>query len=818
MRLPTYKIILADVFEGIKQLDDGSLDLVVSSPPYWAQRDYHADGQLGHEPTSEEYCTTMAQVFIDLIPKLKPHGLMAINLGDSYIGSGGQGGQSDKAKTGVLNKSDPDYKDRDLANVPHRVFEKIRQAGMYWRSTVIWSKCLSGGTWLYGRGKKGEFVFMVRELDRLPLGTIEVWNGEKWTKVIGVTKLPRKGNELEIVLRSGERISCTPEHRFPTSRGLLQASELQVGDSLINKGLPEPENPKITEHLGLDAAWLAGLYLAEGSKSEDVIQIAGHVKEEVRWQECQRIAKAYGGNATRTINGNHMDIRLYGKMLNAVIHTLIAGRTAKDKHLDSECWKHSNEFLTVLLKSYLEADGHWEPDTKRWRIGFARNYHLERDMRVLAARLGLTLTLTLSTSSIGEQEYKTFRGELRFNRPEHHNAKDRSEIVEIRSARCREVYDIEVEDEPHTFVLASGIETHNSNGSPESVYGVRWVRHRIKLESAEEKYSSWIGVDHSDSGKKNRVSSGNPKRQTKWEDCPGCKKCELHGGFVLSWGSGRPTQSYEPIGLLTKDRYYWDNEAVRTPYAPSSTPRKYRNHFAGNFGAGKDGVKMGRDEAKYESAAELAGANARNVQEVYDNESLLKWLGREYPELYVEYMLWQSEASDILKLPTAQFREEHFATFHPDLPRFFIKAGTSEYGCCAACGAPWARKMEQVGKVMEGVHSRTADVNGYSESSALRGNGVTVYKTVGWEKTCKCETDEVVPALVCDPFSGAATTLMTANRLGRDAVGIEISEKFKAIGERRVEGDAPLLYLPGMELDGDKEGSDPETESETAFE
>ncbi len=65
----------------------------------------------------------------------------------------------------------------------------------------------------------------------------------------------------------------------------------------------------------------------------------------------------------------------------------------------------------------------------------------------------------------------TFRGEIRYFQSNHHNRKDENEIVEIRKSRCREVYDIGVEDEPHVFALASGILTHNSkpNPMPESV-------------------------------------------------------------------------------------------------------------------------------------------------------------------------------------------------------------------------------------------------------------------------------------------------------------------------------------------------------------
>lgn len=67
--------------------------------------------------------------------------------------------------------------------------------------------------------------------------------------------------------------------------------------------------------------------------------------------------------------------------------------------------------------------------------------------------------------------FPTFRGEIRYRKSDHHNCKSRNEVVEIRKARCRYVYDIGVADDPHLFALASGILTHNSkpNPMPESV-------------------------------------------------------------------------------------------------------------------------------------------------------------------------------------------------------------------------------------------------------------------------------------------------------------------------------------------------------------
>jgi len=425
----------------------------------------------------------MVEVFREGRRVLRDDGTCWINIGDSYAGSGrskGSGGCGPSSGKQTTNKGayfqspingfvPEGIKSKDLVGIPWMLAFALRADGWYLRQDIIW--CLSGGTWLYARTQKGDMPIMVRDLHRLNPETVQLWNGKKWTQLKGMSKSERKGDELEIVLRSGERISCTPSHKFPTNKGLLEASALRVGDVLKTVKLPEPEAPKQPKHIDSNAAWIAGLFIAEGSKSEDTIQIAGHVKEIARWERLQRIAEEYGGSITRTVNGNKMDIRLYGKVLNSIIDELVSGKTAKDKCFAPVVWKYSDEFLASLLEGYLDGDGHHDVGNHRWRIGFTRNYNLERDLRTACARLGYKLTLKLSTSTCNGKRFPSFRGEIRHYRSGHWNESDMGEVVQIRKARCRYVYDLGVEDDPHVFALASGILTHNSkpNPMPESV-------------------------------------------------------------------------------------------------------------------------------------------------------------------------------------------------------------------------------------------------------------------------------------------------------------------------------------------------------------
>jgi hypothetical protein len=70
-----------DCLEQIPQLPDASIDVVVTSPPYWGQR--HSKG-IGVEADPRDYVKFLTDVFMGLLPKLKPGGVLWINIGDAY--------------------------------------------------------------------------------------------------------------------------------------------------------------------------------------------------------------------------------------------------------------------------------------------------------------------------------------------------------------------------------------------------------------------------------------------------------------------------------------------------------------------------------------------------------------------------------------------------------------------------------------------------------------------------------------------------------------------------------------------------------------
>jgi site-specific DNA-methyltransferase (adenine-specific) len=80
-----HRIIVGCAKEELSDLDSESVDLVVTSPPYWQIKDYEADGQIGADQSYDEYLDDLCTVWEECHRVLKPGCRMAINIGDQYL-------------------------------------------------------------------------------------------------------------------------------------------------------------------------------------------------------------------------------------------------------------------------------------------------------------------------------------------------------------------------------------------------------------------------------------------------------------------------------------------------------------------------------------------------------------------------------------------------------------------------------------------------------------------------------------------------------------------------------------------------------------
>ena len=113
------------------------------------------------------------------------------------------------------------------------------------------------------------------------------------------------------------------------------------------------------------------------------------------------------------------------------------------------------------------------------------------------------------------------------------------------------------------------------------------------------------------------------------------------------------------------------------------------------------------------------------------------------------------------------------------------------------CLAPWKRVVEKSGGTIGkdwNIHDRgKADLLIGATQSKATTDGTYRVETTGWAPICTCNAGEPQPCTVLDPFSGAGTTALVAAKLGRDAIGIELSEPYVLMSEKRIRSELGML-------------------------
>ena len=152
------------VLDVLKQIDDESVQCIVTSPPYWGLRDYGLEpqiwddgwkGSLGLEPGFNLYIKHMVQIFREVKRVLRKDGTVWLNLGDSYCGYKGENYMKNPETSNLQHGSTvpkshtigtpqtSGLKPKDLIGIPWAVALALRDDGWYLRSDIIWAKGVS---------------------------------------------------------------------------------------------------------------------------------------------------------------------------------------------------------------------------------------------------------------------------------------------------------------------------------------------------------------------------------------------------------------------------------------------------------------------------------------------------------------------------------------------------------------------------------------------------------------------------------------------------------------------------------------------------
>jgi len=158
----------------------GSVQCVVTSPPYWGLRDYGIQEQLGLEAIPEGYVAALVDVFREVWRVLRDDGTLWLNLGDCYNAYNGGSGPSSRIDHplnernrqkpsvptgfGLRNKG---LKPKDLVGIPWRVAFALQADGWYLRSDIIWAKPNPMPESVTDRPTKAhEYIFLLTKSER----------------------------------------------------------------------------------------------------------------------------------------------------------------------------------------------------------------------------------------------------------------------------------------------------------------------------------------------------------------------------------------------------------------------------------------------------------------------------------------------------------------------------------------------------------------------------------------------------------------------------------------------------------------------------
>src|SRR2546421_7822632 len=154
-------VLVGDARRRLKELPTGSVDTVITSPPYFLLRNHRVGGQLGLEPSVQEWVANLSAVFDEVARVLKPAGSLWLNLGDSY---------ARKVEHGAPPKG--------LVLAPERLLLALAEHGWLVRNKVAWCKPnplpASVGDWLTCSWEplyflvRGRFYFFDLDAIRVP--------------------------------------------------------------------------------------------------------------------------------------------------------------------------------------------------------------------------------------------------------------------------------------------------------------------------------------------------------------------------------------------------------------------------------------------------------------------------------------------------------------------------------------------------------------------------------------------------------------------------------------------------------------------------
>jgi DNA modification methylase len=141
-----WTILRGDAQKILAQFEQNTFHCIVTSPPYYWQRDYNVEGQIGLEKTIDDYVNRLADVMDQARRVLKIEGLLFLNLGDTYYSAKGQPKGADKKNRArrfglrAVDASGLGVPRKTIIGIPWRVALEMVRRGWVLRSPIVWRR------------------------------------------------------------------------------------------------------------------------------------------------------------------------------------------------------------------------------------------------------------------------------------------------------------------------------------------------------------------------------------------------------------------------------------------------------------------------------------------------------------------------------------------------------------------------------------------------------------------------------------------------------------------------------------------------------
>lgn len=571
------KVLIGNALDVLKELPNESIDVCVTSPPYWALRDYGSEpviwggdhmcqhewgehiesarggvgtnanvganrdgaannrghptithycakcgawrGQLGLEPTFQEYIDHLLMIFDEVHRVLKPTGACFVNIADTYGGSKKGNTETNKNNKVVtdsfVKKAPKDVPHKSLCLIPQRFAIGMVERGWVCRNQINW--CLDELTPVICKVDGVLYNLPIREVYARREHRIEVPTQDARGNLIwaSVKRVYDRGEQdgFKITLTNGRSVVCSGNHEFPSKVmctkpseylkvNIRKASELNMKSYLhvrFDGFVPIDRNINQKDY---NEGWAAGFYLAEGSylrpQKRELKNTKYSLYAQKRWGghvipehigiqlACglKDIERGYVDNIKRMypstrvyIYGSSVAVHVTDRAYIELIEACIEGHDAHTNHPTDYAFNRGPDFCKGLIDGFLAGDGHYDAPNDRWRVRICRNFNIRDWMDVACALVGYEMRIEgehhVSSCKNGKM-HETLGFTIRKN-PRHVSMGVKACKVEsIEHVGMRHMYDIEVETlfdvkrdgkanirANNLYFLGNGIWTHN---------------------------------------------------------------------------------------------------------------------------------------------------------------------------------------------------------------------------------------------------------------------------------------------------------------------------------------------------------------------